>query len=802
MSVTLSLIFISILFPGGFAEDSIDCVHSVGSAIHVITEDEVVDSGPFQTCKHKNRYCYTVWIKDPNNETVEIMGQGCWGISGKPNDCDRSECIADRKPPKAMNSTKFCCCNQSRCNANFTDAYVPVEEPPVTKDPPPIEHLNPMVYMVTVGVFLTLVMVMALVSYYFWRLRPKRRDVESCQQPLPPPADYSLEKLNMLNIIGQGRYGSVWRGLIEEQDIAVKVFSAHHRNYFLNEHEMYKVAGENPGLLKFHGGGEYSATPGSTDYVLLLALEQESLQEYLKKHTLDLAALSKMTMGIAKGLAHLHSDLGKPSVVHRDINTRNILVRADLSCCVCDLGLAVVPKMSENKSISEAGTLRYMAPEVLEGAVNLRDCESALKQIDVYALGLVLWELGSRCTDMQSSEPHPYAPPFSKEAGENPSLEQMQSLVSRKKVRPSWPMSWKDTTAARLLCETAEDCWDQDAEARLTALCVAERLVELPTLKGRVLHPHHPPASPTPLINNNHLHDHQFDASVNTIETLLSPSEENCKNSNQLAVCNAPLQPYQGRNPCLERNLLCGSSDSLLIDKSSKHCNGPEMQNLIPNEFRNFQINHRAAPIPYLQNAVHGAPKQQNNSYATASKTKFKWNGLKNFLNSKRHSDVSGACKETQVKLNTKVVNGFGQNGVTTSLLRDQCETVRPTTLPLKVAETSNSCGVSQTARRENNLSRQRSLEQFNEVFSSTSDLSRLKDPSQRVKTPGDVPPSVRRTRGKAAADSAARFSLYDDRMMCRGQWGSAPDLEPSAAAALKPLRVNESQDRDSVSSF
>jgi serine/threonine protein kinase len=41
-----------------------------------------------------------------------------------------------------------------------------------------------------------------------------------------------------------------------------------------------------------------------------------------------------------------------------------------------------------------------MAPEVLEGAVNLRDCEASLKQIDVYALGLVIWEMSMRCSDL------------------------------------------------------------------------------------------------------------------------------------------------------------------------------------------------------------------------------------------------------------------------------------------------------------------------------------------------------------------------------------------------------------------
>lgn len=50
--------------------------------------------------------------------------------------------------------------------------------------------------------------------------------------------------------------------------------------------------------------------------------------------------------------------------------------------------------------------MRYMAPEVLEGAVNLRDCESALKQVDMYALGLVYWETFMRCTDLFPGEGH------------------------------------------------------------------------------------------------------------------------------------------------------------------------------------------------------------------------------------------------------------------------------------------------------------------------------------------------------------------------------------------------------------
>lgn len=37
-----------------------------------------------------------------------------------------------------------------------------------------------------------------------------------------------------------------------------------------------------------------------------------------------------------------------------------------------------------------------MAPEVLEGAINFQ--RDAFLRIDMYAMGLVLWELISRCT--------------------------------------------------------------------------------------------------------------------------------------------------------------------------------------------------------------------------------------------------------------------------------------------------------------------------------------------------------------------------------------------------------------------
>lgn len=43
----------------------------------------------------------------------------------------------------------------------------------------------------------------------------------------------------------------------------------------------------------------------------------------------------------------------------------------------------------------QVGTTRYMSPEVLEGAVNFQ--REAFMRIDMYACGLVLWEITTRC---------------------------------------------------------------------------------------------------------------------------------------------------------------------------------------------------------------------------------------------------------------------------------------------------------------------------------------------------------------------------------------------------------------------
>lgn len=43
----------------------------------------------------------------------------------------------------------------------------------------------------------------------------------------------------------------------------------------------------------------------------------------------------------------------------------------------------------------KVGTKRYMAPEVLDDSIQM-DCFESYKRVDIWALGLVLWEIARR----------------------------------------------------------------------------------------------------------------------------------------------------------------------------------------------------------------------------------------------------------------------------------------------------------------------------------------------------------------------------------------------------------------------
>lgn len=141
-----------------------------------------------------------------------------------------------------------------------------------------------------------------------------------------------------------------------------------------------------------------------------------------------------------------------------------------------------------------------------------------------------------------------------------------------------------------------------------------------------------------------------------------------------------------------------------------------------------------------------------------------------------RQNGLIPALKKSPVIMESQVCllpAGGKKNGVVTSVMSSlsQCNDDNHNEMGVNVEDAAKSSKSRRPSTlplvKRNSTSRQSLEEHFQQVFgtqNSDSTTRLLKDPNSRVKTPGDVPPSVRRIRGKGK--SVARFSLYDDRMM------------------------------------
>lgn len=79
--------------------------------------------------------------------------------------------------------------------------------------------------------------------------------------------------------------------------------------------------------------------------------------------------------------------------------------------------------------------------------------------------------------------------------------------------------------AVRSLKETMEDCWDQDAEARLTAQCAEERMAELLLIWERNK-PVSPTINPMSTVLQNERSDHTSHTLTVTPDRLINKSRE------------------------------------------------------------------------------------------------------------------------------------------------------------------------------------------------------------------------------------------------------------------------------------
>ncbi|KAK9101194.1 hypothetical protein Scep_024624 [Stephania cephalantha] len=200
---------------------------------------------------------------------------------------------------------------------------------------------------------------------------------------------YSTDGFSDSNLLGHGTYGSVYYGILRDQEVAIKRMTATKTKEFTAEMKV---------LCKVHHTNlvELIGYAASDDELFLIyeCAQKGSLRSHLHDpHNKGNTSLSwnvrvQIALDAARGLEYIHEHT-KAHYVHRDIKTSNILLDSAFRAKISDFGLAkLVGKTGdvEASATKVVGTFGYLAPEYLSNGL-------ATRKSDVYAFGVVLFEL-------------------------------------------------------------------------------------------------------------------------------------------------------------------------------------------------------------------------------------------------------------------------------------------------------------------------------------------------------------------------------------------------------------------------
>jgi hypothetical protein len=194
--------------------------------------------------------------------------------------------------------------------------------------------------------------------------------------------------------LGKGSFGAVYRGTLRGvQPTAIKVLNSSVGNdaeaAFQREAAILKHVNRDRNVVQLYGT---SKLPDGKLLLLTELMEGGDLRRALSNSdATEALAWHKAGKGIALDIARGLTALHAVNVVHRDLKSKNVLLTSRLDAKIGDVGIAAVQTQAGYLTASAGqvvGTLAWSAPELLLG-------KRCTEKVDIYSLGIVLWELAT-----------------------------------------------------------------------------------------------------------------------------------------------------------------------------------------------------------------------------------------------------------------------------------------------------------------------------------------------------------------------------------------------------------------------
>ena len=270
--------------------------------------------------------------------------------------------------------------------------------------------------------------------------------------------------------LAKGAFGKVYRGQWDNRAVALKQINVDRAAYNLKitneeieEAMQWEVArlstANHPNLVQFYG--LYQDPKEGSIYLAMEFCDGGTMQDALKKD-IRWAQRWQWALQISQALSYLHEE----GTLHRDLKAENILLDRNGTAKLADLGVAQVDALLQEKAAQVVETgfqdKRFIAPEVEA------DQTLSTKATDIYALGLVFWQIATGKEPQKIDNLNSYR------------KDNWRGGKEREAIPVDCPESFKT-----LMLE----CWAKDPNQRPTAQGVLAKLAAL----GPELDPYHHP---------------------------------------------------------------------------------------------------------------------------------------------------------------------------------------------------------------------------------------------------------------------------------------------------------------------